>query len=191
LLQDNEEVILMALAQRKIKEEKPDFQTVMEVWQKLATPGAPHKVLASMAGTWNARMTSWMEPGGPPVESKGISESKMILGGRFLHMDYTGDMMGSPFTGLGVTGYDNHTKKYVSTWIDSMGTGIFFFEGTGSKDGRTITQECSYDDPIKGPMKWRSVTRIVDDNTHEFEMFGTDRNGTEEKMMAITYNRKR
>lgn len=181
----------MALAQRKIKEEKPDFQTVMEVWQKLAIPGAPHKLLARMAGTWSATMKSWMEPDKPPVESTGTSESKMILGGRYLQMDYTGDMMGSPFTGLGTTGYDNHTKKYVSTWIDSMGTAILFFEGTGSKDGRTITQECRYDDPVKGPMKWRSVTRIVDDNTHEFEMYGTDRSGKEEKMMEITYTRKR
>jgi hypothetical protein len=102
----------MALAERKIKEEKPDFQTVMEVWQKLATPGAPHKLLARMAGTWNAKMKSWMEPDKPPMESTGTSETKMIFGGRFLHMDYTGDMMGSPFTGLGITGYDNPTRKY-------------------------------------------------------------------------------
>jgi hypothetical protein len=100
-------------------------------------------------------------------------------------------MMGSPFTGIGVTGYDNHTKKYVSTWMDSMGTGIFFFEGTASADGKTITQEACYDDPLKGPMKWRSVTRIVDDNTLVFEMYGADKRGKEEKMMEITYTRKR
>jgi hypothetical protein len=191
LLEGNEEVILMALAQRKIKEENTDFQTVMEVYQKLATPGAPHKVLASMAGTWNARMKCWMEPDKPPVESTGTSETKMIFGGRFLHMDFAGDMMGTPFSGLGLTGYDNHTKKYMSTWIDSMGTVTLFFEGTGSPDGKTITQECRYDDPIKGPMKWRSVTRIVDDNTHLFEMYGTDKSGKEAKMMEITYTRKR
>ncbi len=181
----------MALAQRKIQEEKPDFQAVMEVYQKLGTPGAPHKALGSMAGTWNAKMRSWMDPGQPPVESTGVSETKMIFGGRFLQMDYEGDMMGRPFTGLGVTGYDNHTKKYVSTWIDSMGTAIFFFEGTGSTDGKTITQKCRYDDPIKGPMTWRSVTTIVDENTHLFEMYGTDKSGKEEKMMEITYTRKR
>jgi hypothetical protein len=39
-------------------------------------------------------------------------------------------------------------------------------------------------------MKWRSVTRIVDDNTHVFEMYGTDKKGKEEKMMEITYTRK-
>jgi Protein of unknown function (DUF1579) len=190
LLEDKEEVILMALAQRKINEEKPDFQEMTEVYKKLGTPGGPHKLLSRMAGTWNAKMKSWMEPDKPPMESTGTSESKMILGARYLQMDFTGELMGSPFSGIGLTGHDNHTKKYVSTWADSMGTAIHFFEGTGSADGKIITQESHHDDPVKGPMKWRSVTRIVDDNTHVFEMYGTDKSGKEEKMMEITYTRK-
>ncbi len=179
------------MAKEKKEEGKMDMQAMMEVYQKLGTPGAPHKLLAGIAGSWNTKIKSWMEPDKPPMESKGTCEQKMVLGGRFLQQDFTGEMMGSTFTGIGVTGYDNHTKKYVSTWMDSMGTAILFFEGTASADGKAITQECRYDDPIKGPMKWRSVTKIVDDNTHVFEMYGTDKSGKEEKMMEITYTRKR
>ena len=40
-------------------------------------------------------------------------------------------------------------------------------------------------------MIWRSVTKIVDGNTHLFEMFGIDKTGKEEKMMEIVYTRKR
>ena len=173
------------------QEGKMDMQAMMDIYAKLGTPGAPHKVLASMAGSWITKIKSWMEPDKPPMESTGTSEQKMVLGGRFLQQDFAGEMMGSPFTGIGVTGYDNHTKKYVSTWIDSMGTAILFFEGTASADGKTITQESHYDDPIKGPMKWRSVTRIVGDNNHVFEMYSTDKRGKEEKMMEITYTRKK
>jgi len=173
------------------QEGKIDMQAMTDVYKKLGTPGAPHKVLASIAGSWSTKIKTWMEPNKPPTESTGTCEQKMLLGGRFLQQEFTGDMMGSPFTGIGVTGYDNHTKKYVSTWIDSMGTAILFFEGNASADGKTITQESRYDDPLKGPMKWRSVTRIVDDNTHVFEMHGTDKTGKEEKMMEITYTRKR
>ena len=178
------------MAKQKRQQEKMDTEAMMEVYRKLGTPGAQHRLLASMAGSWDTKIRSWMEPGTLPMESTGTSEQKMILGRRFLQQEFTGEMMGGTFTGIGVTGYDNHTKKYVSTWMDSMGTGIFFFEGTGSADGKTITQESRYDDPIKGPMKWRSVTKIVDANTHVFEMFGTDKSGKEEKMMEITYTRK-
>ena len=178
------------MTKEKKQENKMNMQAMTKVYTKLGTPGAPHKMLAGMAGSWNTTIKSWMEPNKPPMESKGTCEQKMILGGRFLQQEFTGDMMGSTFTGIGVTGYDNHTKKYVSTWMDSMGTAILFFEGTASADGKTITQESHYDDPIKGPMKWRSVTKIVNDNTHVFEMYGTAKKGKEEKMMEITYTRK-
>lgn len=179
------------MEKEKKQEGKMDMQAVMDVYTKLGTPGAPHKMLASIAGSWNTKIKSWMEPDKPAMESTGTCEQKMLLGGRFLQQEFTGEMMGSTFTGIGVTGYDNHTKKYVSTWIDSMGTAILFFEGTAGADGKTITQESRYDDPVKGPMKWRSVTRIVDDNTHVFEMYGIDKSGKEEKMMEIIYTRRR
>ncbi len=179
------------MAKEEKQEGKVDRQRMMEVYQKLGIPGAPHKLLASMAGSWNTQLKSWTEPNKPPMESTGTSEQKMLLGGRFLQQKFTSDMMRSPFTGIGFTGYDNHTKKYVSTWMDSTGTGILFFEGTASADGKTITQEYYHDNPVRGPMKWRSVTRIVDNNTWMFEMYGTDKNGKEEKGMEITYTRKR
>jgi hypothetical protein len=176
------------------KPEKPsdpmDAQAVMETYQKLATLGEPHKQLAALAGSWTTTTQSWMEPGKPPIKSTGSCEQTMLLGGRFLQQKCTGEMMGHPFTGIGVTGYDNHTKQYVSTWIDTMGTGIFFMEGTASADGKTVTQTGTYDDPIKGKMQLRAVSRTVDTNTHIFEMYGTGKNGKEWKMMEITYTRK-
>ena len=62
-------------------EGKIDTQAMMEVYEKLGTPGAPHKMLASMAGSWTAKTKAWMEPNKPPLESTGASEQKMVLGG--------------------------------------------------------------------------------------------------------------
>ena len=169
---------------------KMDMQAMMELYQTLGTPGVGHKLLESMAGSWDTKTKSYLEPGKPPIESTGTCEQKMILNGRFLHQEFSGDMMGAPFIGIGVTGYDNHKKKYVSTWMDSMSTGIYYFEGAADPDGKIMTQECLGDDPVRGPMVWRSVTKIVDDNTHLFEMYGTDRSGNEGLMMEITYTRR-
>lgn len=180
----------LVMAKEIRHEGQGDMQAMMEVYAKLATPGPPHKLLGSMVGTWQTVTKSWMEPQKPPIESTGTCEQKMVLDGRFLHQKCTGDFMGSPFTGIGVTGYDNNTKKYVSIWMDTMGTGIYFFEGTASEDGKTITQKSQYDDPIEGPMELRSVSKIVDNNTEIFEMYGTGKSGQERKMMEITYTRK-
>ena len=91
----------------------------------------------------------------PPMESTGTCEQKLVLDGHYLQQIYTGDMMGAPFTGINLLGYNNHTRKYESVWIDSMSTAIYYFVGKGSADGKTITQECSYDDPVRGPAVWR------------------------------------
>jgi hypothetical protein len=173
------------------EEDKMDMQAMMEVYTKLATPGAPHKMFAKLVGSWTTKTRAWMDPDKPPREGTGTCEQKMLLEGRYLQQEYTGEMMGNPFTGINLIGYDNHTKKYVSTWIDSMSTGIYYFEGTTSADGKIITQQNSYDDPVRGPMVWRSVTRVVDDNTLEYEMYLTPKGGKEEKMMEMTVTRKR
>jgi len=172
------------------KKSKISMQEMMEIFKKAGTPGGPHAVLAKLEGSWTTRSRGWMEPGKPPVESTGACEQKLILDGHYLQQVYTGDMMGQPFTGISILGYDNVTKKYQSIWIDSMSTGVYFFEGTAGRDGRTITQKSRYIDPVKGPSVWRTVIRIKDDNTQEFEMFLTPKGKKEEKMMEMTITRK-
>ena len=172
------------------QEDKIDMQKIMEIYKKVGTPGEPHKLLAKLEGSWTTRTRGWMEPDKPPVESTGTCEQKLVLDGHYLQQEYTGDMMGVPFSGINLLGYDNHVRKYVSVWLDSMSTAIYYFEGTASADGRIITQECNYDDPVRGPSVWRSVTRIRDNNTLEFEMFITPKGGKEEKMMEMTVARK-
>jgi hypothetical protein len=179
------------MAKEKKQKGELNMQAVMKIYQRVGTPGAPHKRLASLTGNWVTKTKSWMEPDKPAVESTGTCKQKMLLGGRFLQQDYTGKVMGMPFKGTNLIGYDNHTKKYVSTWIDSMSTGIYFFEGTSSPNGKTITQKSRYDDPVRGPMTWRSVSRILNNDTMVYEMFITSKRGREEKMMEMTLTRKK
>jgi hypothetical protein len=185
--------LVLSVSVAMAKEKQPaemDMQAMMDTYKKLATPGEPHKQLASLAGSWTTKTKSWMEPNKPPMESTGACEDKTLLDGRFLQQECTGEMMGQPYTGIGVHGYDNLTKKYVTTWMDSMGTGIFFMDGTASADGKTITLNGSHKDPMGGVMKHRAVWKFVDANTQTFEMYMTEKDGKEMKMMEITYTRK-
>lgn len=172
-------------------QERIDTHEMMETYKKLAVPGRPHKLFATLEGHWTTRTRMWMEPDKLPVETTGSCEQKMLLGGRYLQQEYTGDMAGEKFSGVNLIGYDNFTKKYVSTWIDSMSTGIYCFEGGASEDGRTITQEAHYEDPVRGPLTWRSTSRIVDHDTIEYEMVIIPKGGKEEKMMEMTVSRKK
>lgn len=172
-----------------MQEAKMDMKEMMEVYKKVGTPGAPHQRLAKWTGTWTTRTRASMGPDEPPMETTGTCVQKMLFDGRYLQQEYTGEMMGNPFSGINLIGYDNHAGKYVSTWFDSMSTGLNCFEGSASADGKSITQECSYDDPVRGPVVWRSVTNIVDDNTLVYEMYITPKGGKEEKEMEMTLTR--
>ena len=184
--------LLLMNAPTWAKEQKGavDMESAMTFYAKLAAPAEPHNRMASRAGSWSTITKEWTDPQKPPTESAGACEHTMVLGGRFLRQECAGDMMGQPFTGIGFLGYDNHRKKYVSTWMDSMGTGIFHMEGKAGRDAKRITLTGRYDDPLQGLMKLRAVTKLVDRDHEVFEMYGTAKTGKETKMLEIVYTRK-
>ncbi|MBZ0103274.1 MAG: DUF1579 domain-containing protein [Thermoanaerobaculia bacterium] len=168
----------------------PEQQAMMEAYQKAGTPGPQHAALAAGAGTWDVVAKSWMEPGAPPVEEAGTATRSMMLGGRVMVEEYQGSMMGQPFTGHGLHGYDNVSGKYWSTWIDSMSTGLMVSEGTCDEAGNCQFTG-SWNDPVtKGPVEARMVLRAVSETVEVFEMFGPGPDGKETKMMELTYTKR-
>jgi hypothetical protein len=169
-----------------------DQQAMMEKMMKAATPGPQHEMLKKMAGEWNAKVTTQMDPSQPAQVENSTSTLTMLMDGRYCQEVTSGQMMGQPFSGMGVTGYDNVLGKYVSTWIDNFGTGIMTSTGTADASGKVITWIGTMSDPATGKVsKERMVTTIVDDDHHTFEMYGTPPGAKKEmKMMTIEYSRK-
>jgi len=168
----------------------PEQMAEMEVYMKAGTPGAPHEALASTTGSYDLKIKSWHEPGGPAMEETGTATRTMGLDGRVLMEEVTASMMGMPFTGHGMMGYDNVSGKYWSTWTDSMSTGVMVSEGTCDAE-KACSFTGSWNDPIKkGPVTMRMTTRWTSPTTQIFEMYGPGKDGKEMKMMEMTYTKK-
>jgi hypothetical protein len=165
-------------------------KAMMDAIMKAAAPGTQHKLLSQMEGTWKATVKTFMDPSKPPDVTEVSCVHKMIMGGRFLQQQCSGQMMNAPWEGTGMTGYDNLKQKYVGTWADSWGTGIMNSEGTETEPGKVITLTSQMQDPMMGVMQLREVLRIVSDKEHVFEMYTTGKDGKEMKMMEITYNKQ-
>jgi hypothetical protein len=161
-----------------------------DAFMKFSQPGKEHALLKQMAGTFDADVETSMAPGAPVIKSKATQKGEMLLGGRYLRGVFSGDMMGMPFQGFGITGYDNQKKKYFSTWIDSMSTGMMVAEGSADASGKVLTFTGTYDDPMLGrKVNYRHVTTIVSPDKFTFEMFMAGEDGKEHRSMFTTYTR--
>lgn len=190
-------VALLGAATAAVAADAPPAPTaqqkeMMDKMVKAATPGPQHQMLAKMAGEWNATVKYQMDPSQPWQEEHSTSTVTSLMDGRYSQEVTSGSMMGQPFSGMGITGYDNVTGKFISTWIDNMGTGMLTSTGTADASGKVIQWVGSMSDPLTGkPTRERMVTTFVDDDHHTFEMYSVPPGAKKEmKTMVIEYSRK-
>lgn len=151
------------------------------------TLGREHRELAKWVGDWNCAQTIMM-PGQEPMQVEGKASFRSVFGGRFVQQDFSMSFMGQKFMGRGVSGYNQATKMYESTWTDNWGTAIAVSRGFTHSDGKTMTYHGSSHDE-KGQkfmtreyISWRSDDEVL------FEMYNNI-DGKEMKVMTIIYTR--
>lgn len=167
---------------------QPSEADMMKMMMEMATPGPVHKTLGSLVGSWNFENKFTMAPGAPEQTSKGTCTNQTVLGGRYLASEIKGDMMGMPFEGSGMLGYDNSKNKAVLTWCDTMSTGIMYAEGESKNDGKWMEFKTDVDMGPMGKVPVRMVYTIDSADKYVFEWFETH-DGKENKTMTITYTR--
>lgn len=173
------------------QEKSADDQEMMKKWMEYATPAEGHKFLQKMVGEWEIVSKLWEKPGQDPTVTKGPGKGKMIMGGRYLKVNYRGTMMGMPFEGMSIYGYDNHLKKYFSTWIDNMGTGILVNKGILDRSGKVLTQFGDVDDIFTGKkQKAKTIITFVNPDKWLMEMYMISPQG-EFKSLEVTHTRKK
>jgi hypothetical protein len=174
---------------------------MMKQMMELAKLNENHKLLASSDGTWSYTVKMWMngDPSSKPDISKGVAIRRSIMGGRYVVMEVRGKMdmpgpdgkmMTTEFQGRGTEGYDNVKKKFVSTWMDNMGTGIMMSEGTYDDASKSFTYNGEYEAMPGMKMKAREVVKMNDKDHMTLEWFET-RGAQEVKTMEIDYTRRK
>jgi hypothetical protein len=178
---------------------QPNPQEMMKQMMEMSKLNENHKMLADMNGSWNYTIKMWMnpDPNAPPQQSKGTATRKSVMNGRYVAMDVTGKlqmpgedgkMKDMQFKGMAVEGYDNAKKKFVSSWIDNMGTGIQFSEGTYDPASKTLTFASEIEMMPGMKMPVREVLKLTDKDHMLLEWYETH-GGQEKKTMEIAYTR--
>lgn len=157
------------------------------------TPGKQHAFLQSKAGVWSGKTQVWMTPDATEVV-RGVCTWTVtsVLDGRFVRGDISGELPGmGTFTAVGHSGFDNVTQKYVSSWVNSCGTGIMNGVGELSADGKALTWTFTSNCPIqKKPTTLREVHTYTGENSIKFELFMKDaKSGKEYRWMLGEFTR--
>jgi hypothetical protein len=168
-----------------------DQDAMMEKYKEFSTPNENHKVLDPLVGDWDYSIKWWMSPDAKPEESKGTSNIKWIMGGRFIEQKVEGTSMGQPFEGVGLIGYDNEKKQYQSIWIDNMGTGIMKGSGNYDSSTKTLTDQGKFSCPAEGEKSYRGVLKMIDNDNFTYEWYMPGPDGNEFRAMEIVYTRKK
>ena len=109
--------------------------------EEMPPPGPEMKILKKEVGNWTCEIKSWSQPGAEPEVTKGSEKSFMFKGGYWVISNFSGNMMGNDFKGHGTYGYDPQKKKYVGTWIDSLGPYMMTTEGDYDEETETLTMK--------------------------------------------------
>jgi hypothetical protein len=116
---------------------------------------------------------------------------QVILGGRYLRGDFTGDMMGQTFHGINIIGYDNAVKEFNSVWIDDMGTGMMYEKGKYNEKKQITEMTGKMVDPMKAKTL-DTYTTIARDGADKETMKMYIVNGKNKVInMEIVYTRKK
>ena len=162
-------------------------KAAMDEMMKVGAPGPNHEKLKECSGSWKATVKTFMS-GPQPTVTEGTADMQMILGGRYLEQRFKGTMMGMPFEGYGLTGFDKTKNMYESIWVDNSSTAMMYTEGTSADDGKTVTMKGVGMGMDGKPAPMRTEFKVVDANTNVFTLYG-DMGGKETMFMEITYKK--
>lgn len=161
---------------------------------KMAKPQKEHEWLQRFVGEWTFEGEANMEPGKPPQKFTG-TESVRSLGGLWILAEGQGEVPcpeGGHATTLMTLGYDPAKQRYVGTFVGSMMTCMFSYEGTLDPAGTTLTLDTEGPDMMTEgkTAKYQDVieARSDDHRILKSRVLGSDGNWHE--IMSAHYRRK-
>jgi hypothetical protein len=154
-------------------------------------PQKEHQWLQKLVGEWTYELDAAAEAGKSPEKVMG-TESVRSLGGVWFLAEGQGEMPGGgTATTLMTLGYDPAKQRYVGTWIGSMMTHLWEYDGALDASERVLTLEAEGPSMAsEGAMaKYRDVIEFKTDNHRILtsHMLGDD--GKWNQFMTAHYRR--
>jgi hypothetical protein len=159
---------------------------------EMPAPQKEHQWLNQLVGEWDTEGEIHMAPDMEPIKSTGTDTSRM-LGGFWLVSDVKGEFMGMTMEAKLTIGYDTDKKKYVGSWVDSMNSYMWTYEGSVDESGKVLTLNTQGPCPQRGGQmaNFKEVIEIKNKDEHTFTSSIQEEDGKWTKMVSVKYRRKK
>ncbi len=159
----------------------------------MAEPQKEHQWLQKLVGDWTLEAEATMAPGEPPAKTTG-TESVRSIGGLWIVAEGEGEMPGGGAgTSIMTLGYDPQKERYIGTWIGSMMTHLWLYEGSLDADERRLTLD-SEGPGMSGDgtlARYQDVIEIKSDDHRVLTSHVLGEDGKWQSFMTVHYRRKR
>ncbi|HSG21438.1 MAG TPA: DUF1579 domain-containing protein [Azonexus sp.] len=150
-----------------------------------------HHWLQKMVGEWTYEGEATMEPGKPAEKFKG-TERVQSLGGLWIQANGKGEMPDGETAMMVMTlGFNPQTKRYIGTWIGSMMTHLWLYDGELDAAEKVLT--LNSEGPAmctSGTMaKYRDVIEIVSGDHRTLSSYILGDDGEWRPFMRADYRR--
>jgi hypothetical protein len=151
---------------------------------KMPAPQKEHEWLRQFVGEWETELEMYMEPGKPPVKGKGTDKARR-LGGFWVVTEGKSEVMGMSFDSILTLGYDPQKKKYVGTWVDSVNSYLWKFEGTVDSTGKVLTFEAEGPCPA-APEKLGKFKEVIEFKSQDHRVSASSMLGDDGKWITLS-----
>lgn len=168
-------------------------RTKVEMPSMQAEPQIEHEWLQKLVGEWTYEGEATMDPEMPSMKFSG-TESVRSLGGLWIVAESQGAMPdGDIATMIMTLGYDPTKKHYVGTWIGSMMTHLWIYEGTLNAAGKKLTLDSVGPNmAIPGAMaKFKDAIELKSADHRVLISSMLDENGQWREVMQSHYRRRK
>jgi Protein of unknown function (DUF1579) len=155
-------------------------------------PHKEHQWLIKLVGEWAYETEATMGADQPPEKATG-TESVRSLGGLWIIAEGQGEMPGcGAVTSMMTLGYDQQKQRYVGTWIGSMMTNLWVYDGELEADDRVLTLNAEGPDmTTEGKTaKYKDTIEFKSDNHRVLTSHALGDDGKWHKFMTANYWRK-
>ncbi len=158
-----------------------------------AEPTRMHQWLQRLVGEWSYEAHAVMVPGQPAEKFTG-RESVRAVGELWIVATGQGVIPGgTPATTVLTLGYDPRTQRYVGTWIGSMMTHLWVYDGEMDREQRILTLNSQGPDMVtEGKMaSYKDAIELRDNDHRVLISYRRDEGGQWAEVMYADYRREK